>query len=115
MPTDFPLAAGPFVVEPWGSAQEDAAVSAPSVAYSHDASERLNPNFGHGASSTTSEAPDYEVSTSPTVGDYDRGATPSDDEAAASETLFVDLFLGAHDKPPREIVLDLDATDDPLH
>ncbi len=36
-------------------------------------------------------------------------------EAAAIETLFVDLFLEAHDKPPREIVLDLDATDDPLH
>ena len=33
----------------------------------------------------------------------------------AIEGLFVDLFLEAHDKPPREIVLDLDATDDPLH
>ncbi|CDX57504.1 transposase [Mesorhizobium plurifarium] len=33
----------------------------------------------------------------------------------AIEALFVDLFLEAHDKPPAEIVLDLDATDDPLH
>jgi hypothetical protein len=31
------------------------------------------------------------------------------------ETLFVDLFLDAHDKPPAQITLDLDATDDPLH
>jgi hypothetical protein len=35
--------------------------------------------------------------------------------AGAIEGLFVDLFLEAHTKPPREIVLDLDATDDPLH
>jgi hypothetical protein len=33
----------------------------------------------------------------------------------AVEGLFVDLFLEAHDKPPAEIVVDLDATDDPLH
>ena len=33
----------------------------------------------------------------------------------AVEDLFVDLFLDAHNKPPKEIVLDLDATDDPLH
>jgi hypothetical protein len=31
------------------------------------------------------------------------------------EALFVDLFLESHDAPPKEIVLDLDATDDPLH
>jgi hypothetical protein len=31
------------------------------------------------------------------------------------EGLFVDLFLEAHQTPPKEIVLDLDATDDPLH
>jgi len=36
-------------------------------------------------------------------------------DAAAIEALFVELFLDAHDKPPSEIVLDLDATDDPLH
>ncbi len=33
----------------------------------------------------------------------------------AIERLFVDLFLNAHTTPPRRIVLDLDATDDPLH
>jgi hypothetical protein len=36
-------------------------------------------------------------------------------DTAAIETLFVDLFLGAHAKAPRQIILDLDATDDPLH
>jgi hypothetical protein len=33
----------------------------------------------------------------------------------AIEALVVDLFLEAHKAPPRQIVLDLDATDDPLH
>ncbi len=33
----------------------------------------------------------------------------------AIERLLVDLFLEAHAAPPAEIVLDLDATDDPLH
>src|SRR3954464_9259583 len=37
-------------------------------------------------------------------------------DAAAIEAVFVDLFLGAFGaKPPREIILDLDATDDPIH
>jgi hypothetical protein len=36
-------------------------------------------------------------------------------DAAAIEGLFVTLFLEAHKTPPKEIVLDLDATDDPLH
>jgi hypothetical protein len=36
-------------------------------------------------------------------------------EAAAIEALFVTLFLEAHERPPRQIILDLDATDDPLH
>jgi hypothetical protein len=36
-------------------------------------------------------------------------------DAAAIERLFVTLFLDAHRTPPREIILDLDATDDPLH
>src|SRR6476469_9014319 len=34
---------------------------------------------------------------------------------AAIETLFVDVFLEAHRRPPAQIILDLDATDDPLH
>ena len=33
----------------------------------------------------------------------------------ALDALLVDLFLEAHNKAPREIVLDLDATDTPLH
>jgi len=37
-------------------------------------------------------------------------------DAAAIETVFVDLFLDAfRAKPPREIILDLDATDDSIH
>jgi hypothetical protein len=29
--------------------------------------------------------------------------------------LFVDLFVETHQHPPKQIILDLDATDDPLH
>ena len=37
-------------------------------------------------------------------------------DVAAIETVIVDLFLDAfRAKPPREIILDLDATDDPIH
>jgi hypothetical protein len=36
-------------------------------------------------------------------------------DAAAIEGLFVALFLEAHKTPPQRIILDLDATDDPLH
>jgi len=36
-------------------------------------------------------------------------------QPAAIERLFVDLFLEAHAKAPKQITLDLDATDDPLH
>ena len=36
-------------------------------------------------------------------------------DALAIETLFVDLFLDAHRSAPRQIVIDLDATDVPLH
>lgn len=36
-------------------------------------------------------------------------------QPAAIENFFVDLFLDAHGAPPPEIILDLDATDDPLH
>jgi hypothetical protein len=36
-------------------------------------------------------------------------------DGAAIERLLVDLFLDAHRRPPKRIVLDLDATDDPLH
>ena len=36
-------------------------------------------------------------------------------DGATIQRLFVDLFLEAHKTPPKEIILDLDATDDPLH
>jgi hypothetical protein len=36
-------------------------------------------------------------------------------DEAAIEMLPVTLFLEAHKRPPRQIILDLDATDDPLH
>ena len=36
-------------------------------------------------------------------------------DAAAIEELLVDLFIETHKQPPEEIILDLDATDDPLH
>src|SRR3954469_14034995 len=36
-------------------------------------------------------------------------------DGAAIARVFVDLFLDAHTRPPREIILDLDATDDPIH
>src|SRR5580700_8093848 len=33
----------------------------------------------------------------------------------AIKSLLVDLFVEAHERAPRQIILDLDATDDPLH
>ena len=36
-------------------------------------------------------------------------------DPAAFDRLLVDLFIESHPRPPREIWLDLDATDDPLH
>jgi hypothetical protein len=36
-------------------------------------------------------------------------------DPVAIEGLFLDLFLEAYKKPPKQIILDLDATDDPLH
>jgi hypothetical protein len=36
-------------------------------------------------------------------------------DPAAIERLFVDVFLEAHRRAPEQIILDLDATDDPLH
>lgn len=38
-----------------------------------------------------------------------------DHDGAAIERLFVDLFLEAHAAAPAEIILDLDATNDPVH
>jgi len=36
-------------------------------------------------------------------------------DGAAIERLLVELFVEAHRQPPEEIILDLDATDDPIH
>jgi hypothetical protein len=36
-------------------------------------------------------------------------------DPAAIERSFVDVFLDAHAKAPKQIILDLDATDDPIH
>ena len=36
-------------------------------------------------------------------------------DTAAMEDLFVELYLEAHERTPKRIILDLDATDDPLH
>ncbi|NHH97656.1 Mobile element protein [Candidatus Nitrosotalea sp. FS] len=36
-------------------------------------------------------------------------------DPAAVERLFVDIFVEAHRTPPKQIILDLDATDDPVH
>ena len=36
-------------------------------------------------------------------------------DVAAIERLFVDVFLAAHRRAPAQIIIDLDATDDPLH
>lgn len=36
-------------------------------------------------------------------------------DEGAVDRLLVDVFLEAHDAPPEEIIIDLDATDDPLH
>ena len=36
-------------------------------------------------------------------------------DPAAIEGAFVDLFVDAHTSAPKQIILDLDATDDPLH
>ena len=55
--------------------------------------------------------PHTEFLTLPTPAKYRKIAH----EPAAIEALFVDLLLEAHDRPPQQIILDLDATDDPLH
>jgi hypothetical protein len=36
-------------------------------------------------------------------------------DPVAIEDLFVSFFLEAHPRPPKQIILDLDATDDPIH
>lgn len=57
-----------------------------------------------------------------TLNRLEHGAAPRDaryhkisPDAFAIEGVFVDVFLNAHRRAPKRIVLDLDATDDPLH
>ena len=52
--------------------------------------------------------------TGATVGDQARYKKITVDHAAV-DRLFVDVFVQAHATPPTEIILDLDATDDPIH
>ena len=53
------------------------------------------------------------------LGDPEQAAAPRYKRIVAHpealDDLLVGLFVGSHGKPPREIWLDLDATDDPLH
>ena len=44
-----------------------------------------------------------------------RPITRSGTTRRRSKILPIDLFIEAHARPPRQIILDLDATDDPLH
>lgn len=46
---------------------------------------------------------------------FDFGVVEGRVVEAAIEALPVTLFLEVHKRPPRQIILDLDATDDPLH
>jgi len=39
----------------------------------------------------------------------------SDKELAGLSKLFVELFIESHDKPPEQIIIDVDATDDTIH
>ena len=39
----------------------------------------------------------------------------TDDELAKLSKIFVELFLESHDTPPSQIIIDIDATDDPTH
>ena len=50
----------------------------------------------------------------PDLAESDRYCRISLDPEAVDE-LLVDLFIEAHETPPEEVILDLDATDDPIH
>lgn len=55
------------------------------------------------------------LETAPSTLDSDRPDLKILHSPQAFERLFVDLMLDAHDQPPNEIVIDLDATDDRVH
>lgn len=55
------------------------------------------------------------LETAPSTLDSDRPDLKILHSPQAFERLFVDLMLDAHDQPPNEIIIDLDATDDRVH
>lgn len=55
------------------------------------------------------------LETAPSTLDPDRPDLKILHSPQAFERLFVDLMLDAHDQPPDEIIIDLDATDDRVH
>ena len=55
------------------------------------------------------------LETAPSTLDSDRPDLKILHSPQAFERLFVDLMLDAHDQPPNELIIDLDATDDRVH
>ncbi len=84
---------------------------------------RLDPVLGLLSDKVRATRPDCEVlagkstlnrlEQAPETGDPRYHKISVDDQAM--EAVFVDLYLAAHATPPKRIILDLDATDDPLH
>ena len=56
---------------------------------------------------------DRPLGSSPTLSRFENRIT--DNEIARLNKLFVEFFIESHDAPPKEIVIDVDATDDPTH
>jgi Transposase DDE domain group 1 len=76
---------------------------------------RPSPANSRRSARTAPRSPVRARSTGSSTRLWRRAATISGHDAPAIEGLFVDLFLEAHKTPPKEMILDLDATDDPLH
>ncbi len=57
--------------------------------------------------------PDRPLASPPTLCRFENGIDRK--SLAAIVEVFVELFIASHDTPPEQIVLDFDATDDPLH
>ena len=84
---------------------------------------RSDPSFGAALGKLTAQRPDCEALAGkstlnrlelfPTAGVTRYQKIRPD--TAAIERLLVELFIEAHDAAPEQIILDLDATDDPLH
>lgn len=55
------------------------------------------------------------IETAPAIGQAHRRDQKIFHRPGELEQLFVDLFLDQHDSAPAEVILDFDATDDPLH